>query len=101
MIVIAHRLSTIRNADQIVVMDEGRVLEKGSHEDLLSRPGGSMYRSMWDMQLTAAVHGVNSTSSSSSLNTVNSMSSPVLSHTEEDVGVTRGHGHGHYHSHKH
>ena len=38
-IVIAHRLSTIRNADLIVVMDQGRIVEAGTHEQLLSRQG--------------------------------------------------------------
>jgi ABC-type multidrug transport system fused ATPase/permease subunit len=38
-IVIAHRLSTVRNADRIVVLEDGRVLEQGSHDDLMSSGG--------------------------------------------------------------
>ena len=38
-IVIAHRLSTIRNADLILVMDQGRIIETGTHEQLLARQG--------------------------------------------------------------
>ena len=49
-IVIAHRLSTIRHAQQIVVMDGGKVLERGSHEELLRIPDGR-YRDMWEMQI--------------------------------------------------
>jgi subfamily B ATP-binding cassette protein MsbA len=42
-LVIAHRLSTIQNADRIVVLDGGTIVEVGSHEDLL-RQGGSYHR---------------------------------------------------------
>ena len=37
--VIAHRLSTIRNADEIVVIGQGRILEQGNHESLMARKG--------------------------------------------------------------
>lgn len=47
--VIAHRLSTIRNADKIVAIDDGRVVEEGTHEQLLQRPDG-LYRNLYEMQ---------------------------------------------------
>jgi len=47
-IAIAHRLSTIRNADLILVVDEGEIIECGSHDELIDRNGG--YRYLWDLQ---------------------------------------------------
>jgi subfamily B ATP-binding cassette protein MsbA len=47
-IVIAHRLSTIKNADEIVVMDKGCIVEQGSHEVLLAQNG--IYRKLHDLQ---------------------------------------------------
>eukprot|EP00127_Corallochytrium_limacisporum_P002969 Clim_evm16s144 gene=Clim_evmTU16s144 len=48
-IVIAHRLSTVVDADEIVVLGHGKVIEKGSHSDLMSRPS-SIYKTMWQKQ---------------------------------------------------
>ena len=47
--VIAHRLSTVRRADLILVMDEGQIVERGTHEELLAR--GGLYKEIHDLQL--------------------------------------------------
>jgi ATP-binding cassette, subfamily B, heavy metal transporter len=51
-LVIAHRLSTIVGADEILVLDEGIIVERGSHHQLLAR--GGLYASMWNRQREAA-----------------------------------------------
>ncbi len=48
-IVIAHRLSSVRQAHRIIVMDKGRIVEEGSHDELLQKPGG-LYAHLWSMQ---------------------------------------------------
>ena len=54
-LVIAHRLSTIRNADRIVVLDQGRAVEQGSHQELLGRHG--LYAQLVATQLVGATNG--------------------------------------------
>jgi len=49
-IVIAHRLSTVRRADTIIVIDEGRIVEKGSHDELLKNKDG-LYTKLYTMQM--------------------------------------------------
>ena len=56
--VIAHRLSTILNADEIVVMDDGRIIDRGRHDDLLAK--SPLYRRLYETQLSAS-KGVNFT----------------------------------------
>jgi subfamily B ATP-binding cassette protein MsbA len=51
--VIAHRLSTIVDADLIAVIDQGRVVEQGTHQELLAR--GGTYKRMWDLHTGEAV----------------------------------------------
>ncbi len=51
MIIIAHRLSTIAHADTILVMKEGKVIEQGSHKELLARD--SVYKGMWEKQIVS------------------------------------------------
>ena len=47
-LVIAHRLSTVKNADKIFVINQGRIVESGSHEELLKK--GGEYASLYEMQ---------------------------------------------------
>ena len=53
--VIAHRLSTIRNADMILVMKDGNIIEQGSHEELMKKGGfyADLYNSQFIQDLSA------------------------------------------------
>jgi ABC-type multidrug transport system fused ATPase/permease subunit len=51
-IVIAHRLLTIRNADKIIVLDSGKIVEEGTHDELTAKNG--VYKRLCDLQLLNA-----------------------------------------------
>lgn len=55
-LVIAHRISTIRTADQIFVIDNGRLVESGTHDELFSRNG--IYRKLYDLQFPEEAGGI-------------------------------------------
>jgi len=57
-LVIAHRLSTIRNADQILVINDGRIVQRGTHDELLRH--GGLYRALYETQFASqdSSHGV-------------------------------------------
>ncbi len=48
-IVIAHRLSTIRQMNRIIVLEKGKIIEDGTHEELLNQKSG-LYKKLWDLQ---------------------------------------------------
>jgi ATP-binding cassette, subfamily B, bacterial len=72
-IVIAHRLSTIREADQILVIDEGRVVERGRHEELLDR--GGLYAELYHTQFARQEHRASQESRDSREETVSAAAS--------------------------
>jgi ATP-binding cassette subfamily B protein len=54
-VIIAHRLSTVRGADNVVVLEDGRVVEEGSHDELIARDG--LYANLWAVQ-AGAIEGL-------------------------------------------
>ena len=48
MLIVAHRLSTIKDCDRIIVIDDGKVIEEGTHDELLVKKG--RYYSLWQLQ---------------------------------------------------
>ena len=50
--IVAHRLSTIKNADQILVMKDGNIIERGTHDELLDR--GGFYAKLYESQFAKA-----------------------------------------------
>ena len=56
LIVIAHRLSTVQNADRIIVLENGQVVESGSHDELVARDG--QYWKLFELQMTSADAGM-------------------------------------------
>ena len=48
MLIIAHRLATVKNCDKIIVMDKGKIVEQGTHQQLLERK--EQYYGLWEMQ---------------------------------------------------
>jgi ABC-type multidrug transport system fused ATPase/permease subunit len=55
-LVIAHRLSTIENADQVIVLEQGRVIESGTHQELLEH--GQVYARLYQTQFGKDKNGV-------------------------------------------
>ncbi len=55
-IIIAHRLSTVMNADKIIVFENGQIVQKGSHQELISQPG--VYQGLWEIQTNSHANSI-------------------------------------------
>ncbi|XP_073312239.1 ABC transporter B family member 2-like isoform X2 [Primulina huaijiensis] len=90
-VVVAHRLSTVRNADIIAVVQNGVIVETGSHEELISRPN-SAYASLVQLQETAALNRVPSYSMGVPLSLRYSREGSIRFSRELSRTTTRSHG---------
>lgn len=90
--VIAHRLSTIVDADQILVIEKGEIVERGSHQDLLLR--GGKYNELWTKQTAGHLSNANSKvpSETNSMNGDGDANTPLIDITpaEEDKATSTG-----------
>lgn len=89
-LIIAHRLSTIIHADEILVLKDGEIIERGNHEALLAQAG--FYASMWQQQLENRNSNGNNDDDVSGGEGNNNQRSQI-------VAPVFGHGHGHGHGH--
>ena len=55
-LVIAHRLSTIRKADKIIVIDKGKIVQAGKHEELIGQSG--IYKKLYELQFMSSGSGI-------------------------------------------
>jgi len=93
-LVIAHRLSTIRDADRIVVLDDGHAVEQGDHQQLLERHG--LYSQLVATQLVGAANGSGHTEEADGHEENDHQSSHGNS-LENMPGMPGASGHGHHH----
>jgi ABC-type multidrug transport system fused ATPase/permease subunit len=81
-LVVAHRLSTVMNADRIIVVDQGQILEEGDHDDLIAR--GGKYANLWAKQIFLKPKDIKETQRSDT-SSKTKMEVPMKSDSTKDV----------------